>query len=222
MTFPRPFLVGVTGGIGSGKSSLCTYLAQGGCEVFEADRVAKDLQERDAGVIEGMQSLFGKDIYSINASGALVLDRKRVAAEVFSYPAKLGALNSLVHPVVREEFRRFVQDAGIGRKRIVVLEAAILFESEHSSDMDFIVVVAADDDIRLKRATGRGRSSADDIKKRMAMQWPQELLIEKSDYVVMNNGSKAELKQAALELIPVLEDAAEMHSAGNRPGKRGK
>jgi len=78
-----PFLVGITGGIGSGKSSLCSYLARSGCEVFEADRVAKELQQSNAVVIEGMQALFGKDIYSKDSSGALVPDRKRVAAEVF-------------------------------------------------------------------------------------------------------------------------------------------
>jgi len=216
MTSPAPFLVGVTGGIGSGKSTLCSFLARSGCEVFEADRVAKELQVTNAGVIEGMASLFGKDIYSKNESGALVLDRKRVAAEVFSYPAKLGALNSLIHPEVRAEFMRFVQDARSRGKGIVILEAAILFESERSSDMDFIVVVAADEDIRLKRASARGRISVADIKKRMAMQWPQELLIKKSDYVLWNNGGKDELKHAATELISVLKDAAEKHSAGNR------
>jgi len=151
-----------------------------------------------------------------------VPDRKRVAAEVFSYPAKLGALNRLIHPEVRAEFGRFVLDALSRGKRIVVLEAAILLESGTADDMDFLVVVAADDDRRLKRAVGRGGASTADIKKRMAMQWPQELLIEKSDYVVLNNGSKAELKKAATELLSVLEDAAEKHSAGNRRRKRRK
>ncbi|NTV99494.1 MAG: dephospho-CoA kinase [Chlorobiaceae bacterium] len=192
-----PFLVGLTGGLGSGKSTVCGFLGEMGCGLFEADRVARELQLHDPDVIEGIKSLFGSEVYSFDLSGRLVLDRKKIAREVFSSSEKLEALNRLVHPKVGAEFRRAVLEAQKQGTGIMVKEAAIIFESGGSRQFDVVVVVAADMHQRIERAVQKGMGSPEEIMRRMATQWPQEKLIEKADYVLWNRGSREQLKKEA-------------------------
>lgn len=218
MTPSHPFLVGVTGGIGSGKSTLCRFLEKMGCELFEADKVARQLQLSDPEVMDGIKSLFGKDVYSKTRSGKISLDRKRIAREVFSHPATLGALNSLIHPKVYTEFRQRALEAFGRGTSILVMEAAILFETGRAADLDFVVVVAADTETRIKRAVTRGLGTPDDIRKRIALQWPQEMLVSRADYVVHNDIGKKKLKEEAERLYSVLVEASA--SAPDRQSKR--
>ena len=188
-----PLLVGVTGGMGSGKSTVCAMLAEMGCELFEADRIAKELQLEDPEVIRGIEELFGREVYSRDASGQLHIDRKTIASVVFSDPGKLAALNRLIHPKVREAFIREVKRCAREGKRILCKEAAILFESGADRDLDRIIVVAANNGLRLERAVARGMDKAE-AQKRMRAQWPQEKLIERAHYVIFNDGTLEELR----------------------------
>ncbi len=205
-----PLLVGVTGGLGSGKSTVCRYLSQLGCRIFEADRVAKDLQVIDREIVASIKSLFGDDIYAPDTSGKMVPDRKKIASIVFSSPEKLAALNGIVHPGVFREFHRAVSKAAEDGVRILVKEAAILFESGANKGLDVVVVVAADTERRIDRAVQKGLGSHDEIAKRISMQWPQEKLAEKADFVIMNNGTEEELKKETRALY-----AALLHIAGS-------
>jgi dephospho-CoA kinase len=208
MSHPYPFLVGVTGGLGSGKSTVCRILSEMGCALFEADLVAKELQLHDPEVIEGIRELFGPEVYCCDASGQLSLDRKAVAAVVFSSPEKLEALNSLIHPRVYREFNKAVLDAEKQGIKILVKEAAILFESGGNRGVDAVVVVAADLEQRIQRAVDKGMGSRAEIMRRIDMQWPQERLIEKADFVLQNKGSQEELKTETERLYRRLLDAA--------------
>ncbi|NTU97218.1 MAG: dephospho-CoA kinase [Chlorobiaceae bacterium] len=190
-----PYLLGVTGGLGSGKSTVCRFLSELGCRVFEADNVARELQIHDPEVVSAISLIFGQEIYFRDASGVLVPDRKKIASIVFSFPEKLAELNKAVHPAVFREFTRAVKKAGDDGVRILVKEAAILFEAGGDRGMDAVIVVAADMQRRIERAVRKGLGSAEEIKKRIASQLPQEQLIEKADYVIMNNGSEEELKK---------------------------
>lgn len=203
-----PLLVGVTGGIGSGKSTVCAMLAGMGCELFEADRVARELQLEDPEVIRGIEELFGREVYSRDGSGKLQIDRKAIASVVFSDPEKLAALNRLIHPKVREAFVREVKRCAREGKRILCKEAAILFEAGADRDLDRIIVVAANDGLRLDRVVKRGLDRAE-ARKRMQAQWPQERLIERAHYVIFNDGSLDELRsqveQVYRSLLTVVE-----------------
>lgn len=203
-----PLLVGVTGGIGSGKSTVCAMLAGMGCELFEADRIAKELQLEDPQVIRGIEELFGREVYSRDGSGKLLIDRKSIASVVFSDPEKLAALNRLIHPKVREAFVREVKRCAREGKRILCKEAAILFEAGADRDLDRIIVVAANDGLRLDRAVARGLDRAE-AQKRMQAQWPQERLIERAHYVIFNDGTLEELRsqveQVYRSLLTVVE-----------------
>lgn len=203
-----PYLVGVTGGLGSGKSTLCCFLSEMGCRLFEADRVAKELQLNDAEVIEGIMALFGAEVYSLDSSGQVVLDRKQIAAAVFASSEKLEALNRLIHPKVFCEFQKAVHEAAEDGIKILVKEAAILFESGSNQQLDVVVVVVADEDQRIERAFQKGMGSREEIMQRIARQWPQERLIEKADYVVVNKGSQEELKKETALLYSQLLAAA--------------
>jgi dephospho-CoA kinase len=208
-----PILVGVTGGLGSGKSTVCRFLSEMGCALFEADLVAKELQLHDPEVIDGVRALFGAEVYRRDLSGQLCLDRKAVASVVFSNPEKLEAINSLIHPRVYREFRKAVLDAENQGMKILVKEAAILFESGGNRDLDVVVVVVADLEQRIQRAQEKGMGSREEIMRRIAMQWPQEKLVEKADYVLLNNGTSEELKKETELLYQWL--IAQASSAGD-------
>jgi len=214
MTTSEPFIVGVTGGLGCGKSTICSVFEELGCALFDSDRVAKELQLSDPEVIKGMRELFGDAIYGQDDRGELTLDRKRVASVVFSSPVKLAALNRLIHPRVSREFRKALLEAGRRGQRILLKEAAILFESGADREVDAVVVVAADMERRIQRAVEKGMGTRQEIMRRIAMQWPQEKLIEKADYVLWNNGSREELHKAAESVL--LKLLALTDSAGNR------
>lgn len=206
----QPLLVGVTGGIGSGKSTVCAMLRKMGCELFEADQVARQMQLDDPEVISGIEALFGAGVYCRDASGALSIDRKSIATVVFSDPEKLAALNGLIHPKVREAFRQAVESCVRNGKPILCKEAAILFESGMAHELDRIVVVVADNDLRVERAVARGMGTREEVRRRMQAQWPQEKLIERANYVIVNEGSLEALEvqvrqlyQSLVSLVPL-------------------
>ncbi len=203
-----PFLVGVTGGLGSGKSMVCRFLSGMGCALFESDRVAKELQLHDPDVIKGIKELFGEKIYSFDRDGAMRLDRKKIASTVFSSPDTLQKLNHLVHPKVFDEFCKAVRDARQQGTKILVKEAAILFESGGESGLDVVVAVVADPQERIDRAVRKGMGTPEEIRRRILTQWPQERLISKADYVLFNKGSLDELKKETELLFRTLLAAA--------------
>ncbi len=194
VTAALPVLVGITGGLGSGKTTVCTMLEAMGCSVFEADRVARELQLGDPEVIEGIRRMFGEDVYSFDASGKLLLDRHRIAQKVFKDPSTLKMLNELIHPKVFKAFRDAVHQAAGDGVRILLKEAAILLESGGDKGLDILVVVASDLERRVQRAMKKGMGSREEIQRRIEAQWPQEKLVERADYVIENNGSIEELE----------------------------
>lgn len=196
----RPLLVGVTGGLGSGKSSVCRMLRDMGCAVFEADRVAKELQVSDDDVVSGIRTMFGDDIYRHDERGRLQVDRRRIAEKAFSDPEVLRKLNDLMHPEVFKAFRGAVRDAKKKGVSILVKEAAILFESGGSKGLDVVIVVAADKEKRIERAWAKGMGSREDIQRRIEAQWPQKKLEALADYVIENNGTFSELEKSVKDV----------------------
>ncbi len=191
--------VGVTGGIGTGKTTVCQFLRALGCEIFSADIEAKRLQEIDPDVIEGIKKIFGEAIYENS-----IPNRKRIAEIIFHDEKKLSELNALIHPKVFRAFNEAARRAEAEGKAMIVKEAAILFESGGEKGLDAVLVVAADLEIRLARLHARGLSEAD-IRARMSRQFSQDELLKRADVVIWNNGSldklEAETKRAYQELL---------------------
>lgn len=186
--------VGIAGGIGSGKTTVCNVIEALGYPVFYADTEAKKITETDRQVVSAISNLFGADIY---ISGKL--DRKRLALLVFNNKALLSKLNTIVHPAVAECFNVW---AGKTNSPIVFKEAAILFESGLYKMLDRNILVIAPEDVRLKRVVDRDNASMDDVKKRMLNQAHQDELIKLADYVINNDGIELIMPQ----LLSIIEN----------------
>jgi dephospho-CoA kinase len=180
--------LGVTGGIGSGKTLICTIISSMGYPVFNADLEARHIVDSDPNVVSSLKNLFGNDIY-VNDQ----LNRKKVSEIVFTNHEKLSKLNSIVHPAVAEHFTKWILP--YRSKSLVVEEAAILFESGAYKGVDKIVSVIAPTDLRVKRVIERDGLDEVTILNRMNNQFSQEELVKRSDYIIENDGDKLILPQ---------------------------
>lgn len=180
--------LGVTGGIGSGKTLVCSVISAMGYPVYNADLEASFIVDSDPNVISSIKQIFGDDIYIKNQ-----LNRKRVSEIVFTNPELLEKLNSIVHPAVAERFISWVHS--FSSRSLVVKEAAILFESGAYKGLDKIISVIAPIEIRIERTMKRDGVSRDSVLDRMNNQIPQEELIKKSNYIIENDGVKLILPQ---------------------------
>lgn len=172
------FRLGVTGGIGSGKTSVCRVFGVLHVPVFSADRIASSIMESDKRIKEGINTIVGTDLYT---SGQL--DRMKLADLIFNNNDFLKKVNSLVHPVVFEHFTGWTlnQDAPY-----VIMEAAILFESGADEFVDKIVTVIAPHDERIGRIIDRNKLSREKIEERMRNQMDDQTRVKYSDYVISN------------------------------------
>lgn len=178
--------IGVTGGIGSGKSFICSLFDQKKISVFHADEIAKEISERPS-VRKEIVSAFGDSILSTSNT----IDRKKLASIVFSEHKKLHLLNSIIHPRVFAEFESWKKSLH-QRNYYAVAEAALMFESGMDEKVDYVLSVIADEKIRIKRVVERDHISNDLVMSRMTAQLPTQELIDRSDFVINNNGTKEE------------------------------
>jgi dephospho-CoA kinase len=176
----RPgFKLGVTGGIGSGKTSVCKVFTVLGIPVFSADRIARDIMDSDSEIIRKINTIAGRDLYSDGS-----LDRMALASLIFNDHTLLEMVNALVHPVVFSHFASWEKNQ---TAPYVIMEAAILFESGASKLVDKIATIATPEEERLSRVTLRSRLSRRQVMERMKNQLDDESRIKLSDYVIYNS-----------------------------------
>jgi dephospho-CoA kinase len=182
-------LVGVTGGIGSGKSYVCRLLEAQGYPCYYADDRAKLLMVADPVLREGLTKLFGEQTYKADGS----LNRAYLAKQIFGDAAKLAQMNALVHPAVGQDSRRWLKEESVANgKAFALREAAILFESGAYKDCDLVVTVYAPEATRLARVLERGDKTAPEaVLARMAKQLPEQQKMLAADFVVCNDGVHA-------------------------------
>ena len=159
--------IGITGGIGSGKSTVCNIFKLIGAPVFEADMVAKSLIDSNAEIRNGLIHLFGKSIYDLNNK----INRKMLANFIFNDDTLLEKVNQLVHPVVRNEFVRWQKQQ---YSEYIIHEAAILFESGFYKMMDYTILVSAPEEIRIERVIKRDKVQPELVLSRIRKQWSDE------------------------------------------------
>jgi len=198
-------VIGLTGGMGAGKSVVARILNGMGHPVYDADAAAKRLYNTDAGLLEAVVGRFGQAV--LDGSGAL--NRGHLAQMVFSDAKALSALNALVHPVVAKDFELWRNGHRLDGVPFVFREAAILFESGSDQDCDLIWGVQAPVALRVNRVQRRTGWSEDEILQRMSRQWPEERVLERCDAVVLNDG-RAPVVPQVLRLLAAL--AAGQHS----------
>lgn len=172
--------IGLTGGIGSGKSMVAEIFSRMGVPVFISDDVAKELQEEDEEVRQAISGVFGKEIYSGHT-----LNRGKLAEIVFADKKKLEQLNAIVHPAVGKAFEKFCEQNS--NAKYVLKESAILYEIGDDKNLDAMIVVTAPDELRIKRVMLRDGIEKEAVLKRMKNQVKQEEKAGKANYVIVND-----------------------------------
>ncbi len=193
VAFP-PRTLGVTGGIGSGKSTVCRMLADLGAVVFHADEVARALMEVDTDVRSEVVDAFGPACYRRNGH----LNRAYLGGVVFGSRALIRQLNAIVHPRVGQEFRRMHRHL---RAPLLVHEAALIYESGADAHLDMVAVVDAPLEERYNRVHRRDGLSREAICARMQHQMPRCDLLRRADLVVNNSGTLSDLRHEAAVLF---------------------
>lgn len=174
--------IGITGGIGSGKTTVCKVFETMGIPVFYADTVARQIMLTDALLIAGVKSTFGAESYTSEG----VLNNKYIADIVFNHAAELAKLNALIHPAVFRAFDNWVKQVP-AKSPYVLKEAALLFESGSYKMCDQNILVLTPAEIRLQRVMERDGLSAEQVKARMDKQLPDEEKIKLADHFIHNN-----------------------------------
>jgi len=191
------YVVGVTGGIGSGKSTVSNFLREEGAYIFDADTVAKHLLDTDPELQQDLIDEFLEDI--IDTDGNIV--KEKLARIGFSNKANQETLNEIVHPYV---FRAHEEEVEKVRRRgstnLYVIDAPLLFESGLNQRTEYDILVYAKLKVRLSRAQKRGTLTREQILKRMDLQMPEEEKMELADFIIENNGTEEELKRETLKI----------------------
>ena len=172
-------IIGLTGGIGSGKSTVANYIASKGIPVYIADKEAKKIMERDD-VKQKIQNLFTESILNSDNS----LNRKKIAEFVFNNPDKLKELNAIVHPEVQLHFKNWLKEHK--NYPFIIKEVAILFETGGNIQCDKVILITAPEELRIERAMKRDNLTKKDILVRIKNQFSESKKKELSDFIVEN------------------------------------
>lgn len=191
MTSPNlPFTLGVTGGIGSGKTAVCRVLESLGVPVFYADAEAKRLMAEDPEARAEIEAALGVESYTADGR----LNRAYLSAQVFADADKLAQLNAIVHPRVYAAFARARAEAGQAGRPVLAKEAALIFETGGDQHLDAVLVVEAPMAVRIARVVARDGVTPEQVQARMQHQWPAEALRARADYVLENAGTPEALR----------------------------
>lgn len=195
-------IVGITGGMGSGKSSFARKLEELGAKRIDADRVGHRVIERPE-ILRDLLAAFGEDL--INPAGEL--NRRELGRRAFADEVSCTRLNQIVHPLLEKELKNQIDRArNPGSENVVVVDAALIFEWGDLQRFDVIVVVDAKEEVRIERLIRGGMISEAEVRRRMACQMPVEEKTARADWVVENNGSLQDLRREAEHLWPKLRN----------------
>ena len=189
--------VGITGNIGSGKSYVCAFFKRLGIPVFDSDVEAKRLYD-DPDIKPRIIGRFGADTYHEDGS----LDRGRLAEKVFSDSCALGFVETTLYPVLNQRFAEWADRQGTP---YVLYESALIFEKHLESLFDAVIVVAASEPVRIRRVMARDHCSEEQVRSRIAKQWPQSEKLTKADYFILHEEDEED--QALMEQVQAIHQS---------------
>lgn len=193
----RFLLVGLTGGIATGKSTVSSIFRQLGCVIIDADVLAREVVEPGEPAHRAIVAEFGREV--LQADGTL--DRKKLGAVIFADPERRRRLEALTHPEIRARFTRRLEElAAQGFDGIVIFDAAVMIESGNYRNVDRLVVVATDELTQAARLQGRDGIEAEDARRKIASQMPVAEKAKLADYVIDNSGDRAST-EAQVEIV---------------------
>lgn len=194
----RQIKVGVTGSIGSGKSLFCEYLSQKGFPVIKADDISKDLLVSNERIKSKVKKAFGESAYINNE-----INKKFLAEKIFSDPENVFKINSIVHPEVIRKINGLFEDQ-FKSERIIFVEAALIYEADMENMFDYVVLITADEKLRMERKIKSNKMTEEDFLKRNENQIKDEEKKKRADFIFENNGTIAELERKAELLLLML------------------
>ena len=189
--------IGLTGGIGSGKSSVSKLFQEWGTYVFDADSVAKEVLEKNQTAQNEIISEFGTDILNIKNK----IEKAKLARIAFQDENSQLRLNTIIHPYIfseiDKEFDKVLQD---GNYELFCVDAALIYESGADTHMDYVIVVISNLKLRIERVMKRGGLTREELLKRIELQWTDDEKVSMADFVIHNNGSEKDLRQECEEV----------------------
>ena len=199
---PKKLKIGITGGIGSGKSIVSDFIESEGYTVLRADPIAKDLMQNDESIKKQLIKTFGEQSYHNGK-----LNTKFLAENVFFDKEKLEKITSIIHPPTL----KFLDNKSSGilkKKDLVFVESALVYEAKFADMFDYVVLIYADEKTRIDRTLTRDKMPAEQIKRRMKFQLPDENKKDNADFVIENNSSIEELKLRTKFVLNLLTSLA--------------
>jgi len=182
--------IGLTGGIGSGKSSVSNILKSWNAHIFDADIVSKTILNHNESAQNEVITEFGTDV--IGSEG--IIDKKKLSRIVFHDEDHQIKLNAIIHPYVFSEIdKEFETILTKGENELFVVDAALIYESGADTHMDYVVVVTSHLGLKIERVLAKGELSREEFLERAELQWPDEEKIQLADFVIQNNGSHEDL-----------------------------
>ncbi len=183
--------IGVTGGIGSGKSQVCSILKESGASIVSADDLAKEIMQTNSEVRRRVVQAFGESVYVADGK----LNRPQLAKIIFSEETSKRKINAIVHPYVVRRIRQIIQkEKARGQSGILVFEAALIYESGADKMLDFVIVVDAGEQERIQRVMERDKVSREEVLMRIKAQMAPASKARKADFVIVNDGDLRELE----------------------------
>ena len=190
------FKIGITGGIGCGKSVVSQLLEVMGIPIYISDKETRRVIQTDSSIRWQLSQLVGEDVFRGGT-----LNRSLLANYMFGYPDRINKVNEIIHPKVKMDFRHWAESFGSGG--IVGIESAILLEAGFRTEVDYLVMVYAPLDIRVDRVVKRDRFSREEVMRRVNSQSDDGFKREQSDFIILNDGKEALIPQV-LRLLSIL------------------
>ncbi len=190
-------IIGLTGGIGSGKTTIANYFKSKGIPVYIADEEARKITDTPE-VLDAIKNIFGEEVFDHNQ-----LNRKKIAEIVFDNPQKLQQLNAIIHPAVKKNFEMWINQHA--NKPFIIKETAILFESGSYKDCDIIITVVVPFEVRINRVMQRDNISRETVLKRINQQWTDDQKVKNSTYIIDNLDLES-AKQQVDRILKILKN----------------
>jgi len=189
-------IVGLTGGIGSGKSEVARMFRELGAYVIDADEMARRVVEPDKPAWRGIKEFFGEEVFNPDQS----LNRKKLAERVFGDEQTRKKLEEITHSKIGEEILKELEEAKKKKAKLVVIDAALLLESSLKDWVKPIILITADEELRIKRVCARDRCNKQEVRARIRNQAPDSERAKKADFIIKNEQGLTELRKAVSNL----------------------
>lgn len=194
--------IGLTGSIGTGKSTVSKLLRERGIAVIDADLLAREIVKKGQECLNDLKNVFGNQILTLDGE----LDRKKLGQIVFSDDGKLELLNSITHPHIRRRMKDQMNELESKNNKVIVLDIPLLFEAKMEDLVDIILVVFAKEEIQIKRIMERDNCTQEEAMRIIKAQISQQDKISKSDYTIDNSGTIEELKEKLNGFLEKIEE----------------